>query len=51
MSKRIIKHFDSLDKAEQFQDKLYDKYNNVVAEKSPMFSENGTYTWIVSDPF
>jgi hypothetical protein len=45
--KTIVKHFDSLKKAEQYQDKLYDKYDHVRLVRWPSFSEAGDYAWEV----
>jgi len=45
--KRITKVFDTLKQAEQFQNRLYDKYNHVRLVSSPTFSEDGTYVWEV----
>lgn len=47
--KKITKVFDSIKKAERFQNNLYDKYNCVELTKSPLFSEYGEYVWKVSE--
>lgn len=43
----ITKHFDTLAKAEAYQNRLYNKYETVRLTRSPMFSEAGTYQWEV----
>ena len=47
--KTITKHFTSLKKAEDFQNLLYDKYDYVCLNQSPLFSESGTYVWEVEN--
>lgn len=45
----ITKRFTSIKKAEQYQDWLYDKYDYVCLNQSPLLSESGTYVWEVEE--
>jgi len=45
--KYIRKHFDTLEEAEQYQDKLYEKYDRVYLVSCPLFEEYGVYSWQV----
>jgi hypothetical protein len=45
--KRITKTFKSLKEAENYQNKLYNKYNHVKLVYSPKIGESGNYTWEV----
>lgn len=47
--KTIVKHFDSIEAVEKFQDELYELYDYVRLVYSPLFSEDGTYTWEVKE--
>jgi hypothetical protein len=46
--KTITKHFDTMAKAEAYQNRLYNKYETVRLIRSPMFSEAGIYEWRVA---
>lgn len=45
--KAIAKKFKTLKQAERFQNKLYDKYEQVKLVAWPGFQEEGWYTWNV----
>lgn len=45
--KVIKKHFESLRKAEQYQEKLYSKYDVVRLISFPTLFDCGTYIWEV----
>ena len=45
---RIVKQFDSIKKAERFQNSLYNKYDHVQLVQFPNFSESGQYVWEVA---
>lgn len=45
--KTIAKFFDSLKKAERYQNRLYNKYDYVRLVRWPGFEENGVYIWEV----
>lgn len=47
--KTITKHCTTLKQAERYQNKLYDQYNSVQLVRAPLFSEEGTYQWQVSN--
>jgi hypothetical protein len=47
--KTIKKQFDTLNKAEKYQNRLYDRYSHVRLTSSPMFSESGLYVWEVKE--
>ena len=44
----ILRRFETLTQAEEFQNGLYDKYNSVKLVSSPIFCEVGVYVWYVS---
>lgn len=44
----ITKNFDSLKKAERYQNRLYNQYDIVRLIKAPRFTEDGQYVWNVS---
>lgn len=46
--KTLTKHFATLKQAERYQAGLYNKYNRVALISSPLFQEQGFYTWKVS---
>lgn len=45
--KKIIKCFKTLKDAENYHEKLYNKYNKVQLVDFPRFTEAGIYTWNV----
>jgi hypothetical protein len=45
----IRKHFETLKQAEQYQNKLYNRYHHVRLVHSPLFTEDGTYVWEVKN--
>jgi hypothetical protein len=45
--KYISKKFESIKKAESYQNRLYGKYNHVKLLTFPRFSESGIYVWEV----
>jgi hypothetical protein len=45
--KTIARSFDSIKQADKYQFWLYGKYDSVKLVKSPMFTEQGIYVWIV----
>ena len=45
--KSITRYFTTLKQAEQYQDRLYDQYDNVLLVSWPRFCEAGTYAWRV----
>jgi hypothetical protein len=45
--KIIQKRFDTLAKAENYQNRLYDRYSYVRLIRWPMFGEAGNYAWEV----
>lgn len=47
--KNITRYFHTLKRAEQYQNRLYKKYNYVRLIHSPIFDEAGNYTWVVGD--
>lgn len=49
MTKYITKTFLTLKEAEKYQNKLYEEYHEVKITSYPLFSENGNYTFFVSD--
>ncbi len=44
----ITKYFKSLIQAERYQNRLYNRYDSVQLVKSPRFSEDGYYSWLVN---
>ena len=47
--KTITRYYNTLAGAEKFQNKLYNKYKIVRLIRFPSFSEEGNYTWEVSE--
>lgn len=47
--KTIKKYFDTLKQAEQYQNRLYGRYEQVRLVHSPIFTESGKYIWEVSN--
>jgi hypothetical protein len=47
--KRITKRFKTLRQAENYQNRLYNKYTSVKLIRSPLFEEEGDYIWQVSN--
>lgn len=45
--KTITKHYKTLRSAENFQNRLYSKYDYVRLISSPLSSEEGKYVWQV----
>ncbi len=45
--KKIAKNYDSLRKAERYQNRLYGKYESVKLVLFPVSSESGKYVWEV----
>jgi hypothetical protein len=45
--KTIRKIYQTLRQAENYQNRLYNKFDYVRLVKSPMFSESGEYVWEV----
>lgn len=46
MKKYISKKYNTLKQAENYQNRLYTKYNRVELISYPMFCEYGVYTWL-----
>ncbi len=46
--KTITKTFDTLKRAEAYQNRLYGKYDRVTLVRAPRFAEAGIYEWRVS---
>ena len=44
----ITKFYNTLKKAERYQNRLYSRYDTVRLVKFPRFTESGFYTWLVS---
>jgi hypothetical protein len=44
----ITKHFRTIKQAEKYQNSLYNKFPYVRLFSSPIWSEEGNYTWEVS---
>ena len=44
----ITKYFKSIKQAEKYQNSLYSKFPYVRLFSSPMWSEDGQYTWEIS---
>lgn len=47
--KTIIRYFDTIKEAEEFQNDLYERYDYVKLTSAPRFSEEGYYTWEVKE--
>ena len=47
--KTITKHFDSLKKAENYLNLLYDRYDSVQLVYFPVYSESGIYIFSVNN--
>ncbi len=47
--KTITKHFDTLKKAENYRNRLYSKYDEVILLSFPVSSENGIYVFLVNN--
>lgn len=45
--KAITKTFSTMKEAERFQNRLYNKYDEVRLVSFPRFSEHGQYVWRV----
>jgi hypothetical protein len=48
--KTITKTYSTLKQAEQYQNRLYNKYAHVRLVRAPLFSEEGVYVWQVGNP-
>jgi hypothetical protein len=44
----LAKHCTTLKQAEQYQNRLYGKYESVRLVRSPRFTEAGLYVWEVA---
>ena len=47
--KTITKHFDTLKKAANYRNRLYNKYDDVQLLSFPVSSEKGIYVFLVND--
>jgi hypothetical protein len=45
----ISKTFKTIKQAEKFQNSLYNRFNYVALTSSPIWSEEGVYTWDVQN--
>jgi hypothetical protein len=50
VGKTISKTFKTPRQAESYQNRLYERFDSVKLLRSPMFSEEGAYTWQVDKP-
>ena len=44
----IRKTFKTMKQAENYQQKLYNKYNRVKLVTNPLYQESGLYIWVVA---